>query len=147
MSVRTDMDTGQSIQGEEEGGGRGAPLSSSPRKKRPRTTRHPSLSCRPRRRSPHSLLTPPPFPLRISLQIRIYPSLSSRGEEEARASPPPPPRKRRRRSARRSSPLPCRRCRSPQSPCSPPPSSHTLPATPTHPLRPDVCIVVCSPTG
>ena len=35
----------------------------------------------------------PPFPLLISLRIRIHPSLSSREKEEARAPPSPSPRK------------------------------------------------------
>ena len=119
-----------------------ASSSSSPRKRRQRTSRHPSHSRRPHCQSLCSLLRPLPPPSYLPPDLDpSFPLLSFRGEEEARASPPPPPRKRRRRNARRSSPLRHRRCRSPHSPCSPPPSSPTPSATHTHPLRPDVCIV------
>ena len=109
-----------------------ASLSPSPRKKRQRTTRHPSHPRCPCRRFPRSLLLLLP-PLLLSPLIRIHPYLSSRREEEVRVPPSPSPRKRRRRSVRLSSPSHRRRRRSPRSPYSPPPSSPTPLATPSTP--------------
>ena len=110
------------------------PSSPSPRKRRRRTTRYLShLRC-PRCRFPRSLLLllHPPYlpPLPSPLEGRKRPVflclLLGKGGG----------------GAQRSSPSPRRRRRFTYSPCSPPPSSPHLPATPTHPLRPDVCIVV-----
>ena len=83
-----------------------------------------------------------PLPSCSPLRIRTYPSLLLlRVEKGAKAPLPPSPRMRRRRTVRRPSPSRrrCRRRRYPR--CRLPRSPPAALATPTHLLRPDVCIV------